>query len=58
MFEVFLTTDQHLKYQQNLTHRQISYCGIADDKLASDPETHGQDNRSPRLNSTKRFHRN
>ena len=24
MFEVFLTTDQHLKYQQNLTNRQIA----------------------------------
>ena len=24
MFEVFLTTDQHLKYQQNLTDRQIA----------------------------------
>jgi len=28
MFEVLLTTDQHLKYQQNLTDRQIAlwYC--------------------------------
>ena len=34
------------------------YSGIADDKLAGDPETHGQDSRSPRLNSTRRFHRN
>ena len=24
MFEVFLTTDQRLKYQQNLTNRQIA----------------------------------
>jgi hypothetical protein len=24
MFEVFLTTDQNLKYQQNLTERQIA----------------------------------
>jgi hypothetical protein len=24
MFEVFLTTNQHLKYQQNLTNRQIA----------------------------------
>jgi hypothetical protein len=24
MFEVFLTTDQQLKHQQNLTHRQIA----------------------------------
>jgi len=32
--------------------------GIADDKLASDPKTHGQDSRSLRLNSAGRFHRN
>src|SRR5215813_8372467 len=41
MFEVFLTTHQRLRYQQNLTNRSDRYCGIADDKLASDPETHG-----------------
>ena len=51
MSEVFLTTDQRLRYQQ--THRPPDrYSGIADDKLAGDPETHGQDSRSPRLNST------
>jgi hypothetical protein len=58
MFEVFLTTDQRLRYQQNLTEPPDRYSDIADDKLADDPETHGQDSRSPRLNSSRRFHRN
>jgi hypothetical protein len=57
MFDVFLTTDQNLKYQQNLTTPD-RHCGIADDKLASDPKTHGQDSRSLRLNSAGQFHRN
>ena len=35
MFEVFLTTDQHLKDQQNLTQRR-SLLSIADDQPASD----------------------
>ena len=50
MFEVFLTTDQRLKYQQNLTNRQIAIVVLP---TTSWPviQKHSQDRSSHRLNS-------
>jgi hypothetical protein len=58
MFEVFLTTQSALEIPAKSHKPPDRYSRIADDKLAGNPETHGQDSRSPRLNSTRRFHRN
>jgi hypothetical protein len=58
LFEVFITTDRQLKYQQNLTDRQIRNRGIADHELAGDSKTHRQNRRSPRLDKTGLVYRN
>jgi predicted nuclease of predicted toxin-antitoxin system len=38
-FDAIVTTDQNLRYQQNLTGRKISVIVYADDELAPDQES-------------------
>ena len=40
-YDVLVTTDQQLRYQQNLTGQQTRHCGFADNFVAANPAARG-----------------
>jgi len=42
LFDAFITTDQNLCYQQNLTGRRLAIMVFANHQLAENSKTHGQ----------------